>query len=70
MGGKKGTQRLGQELGQRVGVGQDADLAAKATAVSAKVFMQPLGLPQNGARMLEQGAAGRGRGYALAPARE
>ena len=63
--GMTGRRRFRQEFGQRVGVGQHADLAAKAAAIGAEIFVQPLGLPQDGARMLQQGAAGLGRRHAL-----
>ena len=65
--GQKGAQGLRQELGQRIGVGQNADLAAQAAAISGEIFVQPLGLTQDGAGMLQQGPPGLGRGDA-APA--
>ena len=63
-------KRFRQKFGQRVGVGQNPDLAGEAAAIGAEIFVQALGLTQNGARMLQQGAAGLGRGDALAAARE
>ena len=58
MGGQEGAQRLGQEFGQRVGVGQHPHLAGEPARIGAEVLAQPLGLPENRARMLEQRAAG------------
>ncbi len=67
---KKRAERFRKELGQRVGIRQDADLAGEAAAIGAEVFVQALGLPQDRARMLQQRAAGLRRGNALAPARD
>ena len=61
MRGQERAQRLGQEFGQRVGVGQHPDLAGEAAAIGAEVLAQTLGLPQDRARMLQQRAAGLGR---------
>ena len=63
--GQERAQRFRQELGQRVGVGEDPDLAGEAAAIGAEILVQPLGLPQDRARMLQQRAAGRGRRDAL-----
>ena len=68
--GEKRAQRLGQELGQRIGVGEDPDLAGEPARIGAEILPQALGLGQQGAGMLEQGAAGRGRRHALAVAQE
>ena len=68
--GQEGAQGLGQELGQRIGVGEDADLAGEPARIGAEVLAQALGLGQQGAGMLEQRAAGRGRHHALAAAQE
>ena len=70
MRGEERAQRLGQELGQRVGVRQHPDLAGEAAAIGAEVFVQALGLAQDGARVLQQRAAGLRRRDALASARE
>ena len=70
MVGQKGAQGLGQELGERVGVGQELDLAGEPARIAAEVLAQALRLRQDGARMLEQGAPGRGRRHALAPAHQ
>ena len=64
--GEERAQRLRQELGQRVGVRQHPDLAGEPAAIGAEVFVQALGLAQDGARMLQQRAAGLGRRDALA----
>ena len=67
---EKRAQRLGQKFGERVGVGQHPDLACKPARIGAEILAQPLGLAQNGARMLQERAAGLGRGDALAPAHQ
>ena len=64
------AQRLGQELGQGIGVGEHPDLAGEAAGIGAEILAQPLGLAQDRARMLQQGAAGLGRGHALTSAHE
>ena len=58
MAGQEQAQRLRQELGQRIGVGEHADLAAQPARIGAEVLAQPLGLAQDRARVLQQGAAG------------
>ena len=55
----------GQELGQRIGVGQHPDLAGEPAGIGAEVLAQPLGLRQHGAGVLQQGAAGLGRRDAM-----
>ena len=65
MRGEERAQRVGQELGQRIGVGQDADLADKPAGIGAEILAQPLGLREDGAGMLQQRAAGLGRRHAL-----
>ena len=70
MRGKERRQRLGQKLGQRVGVRQHPDLAGQPAAIGAEVLVQSLGLAQDGARMLQQRAAGLRRRHALAAARQ
>jgi hypothetical protein len=62
---QEGAQRLGQELGQRIGVGQNANLAREPARIATQVLAQALGLGQHGAGVLEQGAPGRGRHHAL-----
>ena len=70
MRGQERAQRLGQEFGQRIGVGEHPDLAGEAAGIGAEVLAQPLGLAQDRARMLQQGAAGLGRGHALTSAHQ
>ena len=70
MGGEERAQRLGQEFGQRIGVGEHPDLAGEPAGIGAEVLAQPLGLAQDRARVLQQRAAGLGRGHALPPAHE
>ena len=65
MGGKKGAERLGQEFGQRIGIGQQPHLPADALGILREVAMHALGLLQQDAGVLDQGAPGRGRLYAL-----
>ena len=64
------TQRLRQEFGERVGVGQHPHLAGQPARVGAEVLLQPFGLRQDGARVLQQRAAGLGRRHALAAAHQ
>src|SRR6266852_400450 len=52
------AQRLGEEFRERIGVGEHLDLAGEPARVSGQVLAQPLGLPQDRARMGEQRAAG------------
>ena len=68
--GQERAQRLGQEFGQGIGVGEHPDLAGEAAGIGAEVLAQPLGLAQDRARMLQQGAAGLGRGHALTSAHQ
>jgi len=63
-------QRFRQKFGQRVGVGEHPDLAGEAAGIGAEVLAQPLGLAQDRARMLQQRAAGLGRGHPLPSAHE
>ena len=70
MGGEERAQRLGQKFGERVGVGQHPDLAGEPAGIGAEVLAQALGLAQDGARVLQQRAAGLGRRHALAPAHQ
>ncbi len=70
MRGEERAQRLGQKLGERIGVGQHPDLAGEPARIGAEVLAQALGLPQDGARMLQQRAAGLGRRDALAAAHQ
>ena len=65
MGGQERAQRLGQEFGQGVGVGQHPDLAGEPAGIGAEVLAQPFGLLQHGAGVLQQGPAGLGRGDAV-----
>ncbi len=70
MGGKKRAQRLGQEFGERIGVGKHAHLARHAARIGAEVLAQPFGLRQHGARVLQQRAAGLRRRHARPAARQ
>jgi hypothetical protein len=70
MGGEKRAQRLRQELGERIGVGEHADLAGEPAGIGAQILAQPLGLAQNRARVLQERAAGLRRGHALPPAHQ
>jgi hypothetical protein len=70
MRGEKRAERLRQEFGQGVSVGQHPYLAGEPAAVSAEVFVQALGLVEYAARMLQQRAAGLRRHHALASARQ
>ena len=68
--GEKGAQRLGQELGQGIGVGEDPDLPGKPARIGAEILAQPLGLGQQGPGVLQQGAPGGRRHHALPAAQE
>ena len=70
MGGQERAERLGQKLGERIGVGQDPDLAGEAARIGAEVLAQPLGLAQYRARMGEQRAAGLRRHHTLPSAHQ
>jgi hypothetical protein len=70
MGGEERAQRLGQELGQRIGVGEHANLPGESAGIGAEILAQPLGLAQDGARVLQQRAAGLRRRHALPPAHQ
>ena len=70
MGGEERAQRLGQEFGQRIGVGQHAHLSGHAAGIGAEVFAQPLGLFEDDAGVLQQGPAGLGRRDALPAAHQ
>ena len=61
MGGEKRAQRLGQEFGQRIGVGQQPHLAAEPLGVLVEIAAHALGLLQQDAGVLDQGAPGLGR---------
>lgn len=61
MVGQEAAQRLGDEFGQGVGVGQQPHFARQAAGIGAEVLAQAGGLREDGAGVLEQGAAcGRG----------
>ena len=70
MSGQERAQRFRQEFRQRIGVRQHPDLPGEAAAIGAEIFMQSLGLAQDGAGVLQQGAAGLRRRHALAAARQ
>jgi hypothetical protein len=65
MGGQERAQSLGQEFGQRVGVGQHPDVPAQPAGIGAKILPQPLGLAQHGAGVLQKRPAGLGRRDAM-----
>ena len=68
--GEERTQRVGQEFGQRVGVGQDPHLAGQAVGIDAQVFAQDFGLRQDRAGMLQKRPAGLRRTHPLPAAGE
>ena len=51
--GEKRAQRLRQEFGERIGVGEHPDLAGEAARIGAEVLAQALDLAQNRARVLQ-----------------
>ncbi len=59
MPGEVGRQHLGQELGQRVGVRQDPDLARRPAREGGEVALQPLDVAEDLAGMGQQRAPGR-----------
>ena len=65
MRGQERAQRFGQELGERIGIRQNSDLAGHAARIGAEILVQALGPAQDAARMLEQRAAGLGRRHPL-----
>ena len=65
MAARNALKRLGQEFGERVGVGQHPHLAGEPAGIGAEVLAQPFGLLQHGAGVLQQRAAGLGRRDAL-----
>src|SRR5450759_3698106 len=66
IGREERTQRLRQEFGERIGVGEYPHLAGEPARVRAKIILQAGGLRQDRARMLQQRAAGLRRGDTLA----
>ncbi len=56
MGRQERRQRLRQEFGQRIGVGEHPHLPGQSAGVAAQVLPQPLRLRQHDAGMLQQGA--------------
>ena len=68
MGGEEGAQGLGQEFGQRIGVGEHPHLPREPAGIGAEVLAQPFGLLQHGAGVGQQGPAGLGRADAVAGA--
>ena len=62
---EEGAERLRQELGQGVGVGEDPDLAGEPAREGGEILLQPLALRKESAGMLEERAAGGGRRHAL-----
>src|SRR4051794_31294070 len=57
MCGEERRQRLRQKLRQRICVREHAHLAGEAARVCTKVLAQPLGLPEDRSRVLQQRAA-------------
>ena len=70
MRGQERAQGLGQELGERIGVRQDADLAGEPARIGPEVFAHPFGLRQDRAGVLQQGAARLRRRHPLAVAHQ
>ena len=66
MGGEKVAERLRQEFGQRIGIGQQPDLALDALGILRQFAVHALGLLQQQARMMDESAARRRRLHALA----
>ncbi len=67
MGGQEGRERVGQELGQRVGVRQDPDLPDRAAREHRHLLAQALDARQHLPGMGQERAPGRGRADALPP---
>ena len=59
------AQGLGQEFGERIGVGQHPHLAGEAPRIGPQILAQPLGLLQHGASVLDQRPSGWRRRHAL-----
>jgi hypothetical protein len=68
VGGQERRQGLGQEFGERIGVGQQLHLAGEAAGVGGEVLAHAGRLVEQGAGVLQQHAAGRGGLDALAGA--
>ena len=66
MRGEEIAQRLGQEFGERVRVGQQPDVALEAVGVLAQLATHALGLLQQQACVVHERAARRRRLHALA----
>ena len=58
MPGQVAGQQVGHELGDRRGVGEDADMAGVAVGLFLEVVLQVVHLAQDHARMLQQALAG------------
>ena len=58
IGRQERAQRLRQEFGERVGVGQHPHLAGEPARIGREVLLQPLGLRQDAAGVLQQRAPG------------
>ena len=56
--GQVAGQQVGHELGDRRGVGEDADVAGVAVGLFLEVVLQVVHLAQDHARMLQQALAG------------
>ncbi len=61
IGHQERTQRLGEKLGQSIGVGEYTDLAGQPARKGAEILLEPLGLSHDAAGVLQQGTAGRCR---------
>ena len=68
MRGQETTQDIRQKLGQRVGVGQHADMADGATGVGAQGLVHALGVGQQEPGVRQQGVTRRGQINAVAAA--
>ena len=64
------AERFGQELGQRIGVGEHPHLPRQSARIGAEIFAQTLGLRENGAGVLQQRAAGLRRRHTGAAAHQ
>ena len=56
IGVEKRTERLRQELGQRIGIGQNPHLAGETTGIRGEVLLKLVGLRQDGPGVLQQHA--------------
>ncbi len=66
MGGEEIAERLRQEFGQRIGIGQEANLPLDAFGILRELAVHALCLLQQHARVMNEGAARRRRLHTLA----